>query len=93
MRALTAALWLRRAAQQGAAGAPAPATADGSGRVLLPIGFDPTAAGGRPAGPIPATRLAARRHGYGGSAWIGAAAETIPEGDRMPRRESARWSR
>ena len=96
MRALTAAISLRRTAQQGAAAAPAPATGDGSGRVLMPVGFDPAiGAGGRPARPIPeeATRRAARRRGYGEGAWIGAAAETTPEGDRMPRQESARWPR
>jgi hypothetical protein len=95
MRVLTVALLLRRAAQQGAAGAPAPATGDGP-PVLMPIGFDPaSAAGGRPARPIPeeATQLATRRRGYGERAWIGAAAETVPEGDRMPRRKSTRWSR
>ena len=96
MRVLTAAISLRRTAQQGAAAAPAPATGDGSGRVLMPVGFDPAiAAGGRPARPIPeeARRRAARRGGYGERACIGAATGAVPEGDQLPRRESARWSR
>ena len=97
MRVLTAALLLRRrAAQRGAAGAVAPATGDGRRRALMPIGFDSAiAAGACPARPIDeeARRRAARRGGYGESACIGPAAEAVPEGDQLPRRESARWSR
>ena len=95
MRVLTAALLQRRqTAQQGAAGAPAPATGDGRRRALMPLGVDSAiAAGAHPARPIrkEARRRVARRGGYGERACIGAAAEAVPEGDQLPRRESARW--
>jgi hypothetical protein len=95
MRVLIAAhLLQRRAARQGSAGAPAPATRDGRRRALMPIGFDPAiAAGARPARPIAgeARRRPAPRGGYGERAYIGAAAEAVPEGEKLPQR--ARWSR